>query len=300
MIQHRFGAWGVRSAVVLPLGGLYVPTLVEMAHEWQTNQYAGHGPFVPLFSALLLWMDRHRLHASAEASRPVLGHPAGLPVILTGLGLLGLGTWAHAILVQGLSAAVTVAGLILWAFGPECLRVAAFPVGFLVLMVPLPYAVVDAVTLDIQRFAAGSAAAVLRVVGIPVYQNGVVIELPVMTLQVAQACNGLRFLMALVVLTTAFAQVTQRTVLRKAVLIGAAVPIAVVANAFRVAVVAVGVQVVGPQAASGTIHNWIGHVVWALTLIPLVLLAFLLWRGGDRTLPTAGAEGHLERREGIA
>jgi exosortase len=113
-----------------------------------------------------------------------------------------------------------------------------------------------------------------------------------MTLQVAEACNGLRFLMALLVLTAAFAQITQRTVADKAALVVAAIPIAIVANAMRVAAIVVGVQYVGPEAASGTIHNWIGKGMWGLTLVPLIGLGFLLAR---RSSPKVGP---LE--EGIA
>ncbi len=99
-----------------------------------------------------------------------------------------------------------------------------------------------------------------------------------MTLKVAEACNGLRFLMALLVLTAAFAQITQRTVGRKTALIAAAIPVAILANAMRVAAIVVGVHYLGPEAASGTIHNWIGKGVWGLTLVPLVGLGFLLAR----------------------
>src|SRR5438132_741375 len=80
-------------------------------------------------------------------------------------------------------------------------------------------AVGAAVTLKVQLFAAAFAVGMLRLLDLPVYQRGVVIELPAMTLQVAEACNGLRFLMALLVLTAAFAQVTQRSVPRKIALV---------------------------------------------------------------------------------
>jgi len=91
-------------------------------------------------------------------------------------------------------------------------------------------------------------------------------------------CNGLRFLMALLVLTTAFAQVTQRTIPRKITLALSSIPIAILANAARVAAIGVGVHLIGPEAASGTIHHWIGKGVWGLTLIPLAALGFLLSR----------------------
>lgn len=265
----------IRVGIALVLAVLYVPAMAEMFHVWQTDTYAGHGMFVPLFSALVAWTDRERLRAAVGR-----GHPAGIALILAGVGLLALGALGGSLLVKGLSVAVVVAGLVMWSFGTDCLRAAAFPVGFLVLMAPLPRPVVDALTLDLQLFAAGFAAAALRLLDIPVYQTGVTIELPALTLQVAEVCNGLRFLLALLVLTAAFAQVTQRSIPRKVALVASAIPIAIFANATRVAAIGLGVHFIGPEAASGTIHNWIGKGVWGLTLIPLILLGLLLARGG--------------------
>jgi exosortase len=155
-------------------------------------------------------------------------------------------------------------------------------VGFLVLMVPLPRPVVAAVTSEVQLFAAATAGWALELFGVPFLLEGTWIVLPGITLEVAEVCNGLRFLMALVVLTLAFAQVTQRTVPRRIVLVASAVPVAILANAARVAVIAVGAYLVGPEVASGTIHHLIGKAVWGLTLVPLAALAWVLRRGGSR------------------
>ncbi|TME90443.1 MAG: exosortase/archaeosortase family protein [Chloroflexi bacterium] len=263
----------LQLGTVAVLAALYVPTMIEMIDVWRTDTYAGHGMFVPLFSALVAWIERDRLRAATGR-----GHPAGIAVILAGVGLLALGTLEQSLLLKGLSVAVVVAGLVMWSFGGRCLRAATFPVGFLLLMAPLPRAVVAAVTLKIQVFAAAFAAAAARLLDVPVYQTGVTIELSSLTLQVAEACNGLRFL-----ITAAFAQATQRGVPRKLVLVASAIPIAIFANAMRVAAIAVGVHYIGPEAASGTIHNWIGKGVWGLTLIPLILLGLLLARTGART-----------------
>jgi exosortase len=264
--------------LALALLVLWAPTLGQMIHAWRADSYAGHGPFVPLFSALVAWIERDRLRAAAAS-----GHPAGLVLVAAGVAALGLGHLAGSLLLQGFSLVAAVAGVVAWRFGWACLRAAAFPVVFLVLMVPLPRAVVEVVTLELQLFAAGFAAGALRLLGIPVYQTGIVIELPALTLKVAEVCNGLRFLLALLVLTVAFAQVTQRTLGRKIVLTAAAIPIAILANATRVAVIGLAVQLVGPQAASGAIHHAIGKVVWVLTLVPLVVFGILLARGEART-----------------
>jgi exosortase len=278
MMQASRWRWLPLGAAIA-LAALYAPAVTGMIHLWRTDTYAGHGMFVPLFSTVIAWTERERLRRAAGP-----GHLLGAAVVLAGAGLLALGTAADSVLLQGASVAVTIAGLVAWACGLRCLRAAAFPIAFLLLMAPLPRSVVAAVTLQVQLFAAAFAVGVLRLLDLPVYQAGVSIELPSMTLQVAEACNGLRFLMALLVLTAAFAQITQRTVADKAALVVAAIPIAIVANAMRVAAIVLGVQYVGPDAASGMIHNWIGKGMWGLTLVPLIGLGFLLAR---RSAPKA-------------
>lgn len=273
--------------LIAVLGVLYLPTIRELIVVWRTDTYAGHGMFVPAFSAVLLWLERERLRAAAGH-----GHAAGFVIVAAAVGLLALGRVSSSLLLQGLSVAVLVAGLAVFAFGPRLLRAAAFPIALLVFMAPLPREAVGAVTEDIQAFVAGFAAGALDLIGIPVYREGMLLHLPRTSLEVAEICNGLRFLMALLVLTLAFAYVTQRTIPRRAVLVASAVPIAILANAVRVAAISLAVYYIGPQAASGFIHDWIGKGVWVLTLLPLIGLAILLrWTtppGGPTALPDAG------------
>ncbi|PYQ16184.1 MAG: hypothetical protein DMF80_06170 [Acidobacteria bacterium] len=220
----------------------------------------------------LLWADRHRL-----AAVPRRRAPGGALVVLGALGVLAAGRSLSSIMLEGISLVVAVAGLVLWAQGPRRLRAAAFPVAFLVFMLPLPRSIVRAVTPDLQNLVARFAGVVLSAVGVPHHQYGIVIELPRSTLEIAEGCNGLRFLMALVTLAAALAQATQRTLTRKVVLAAFAVPLAILANAGRVVAVCLAAYYVGPQAA-GMPHHTIGKGVWALTLLPLLFLAAALRR----------------------
>ena len=262
--------------VAAVVAALYVPLGAWMVGEWRTHPYAGHGMFVPAISAVILWGDRDRFRAAIGA-----GARGGLLLVVLALGLLGLAHALGSLLLGGLSVAVAVAGLVLWAFGPRALRVAAFPIAFLALMSPLPRPLVAAITRDLQLFAAGFAGSALDVLGVPFYLEGELIQLPAVTLRVAEVCNGLRFLTAILVLTIAFAHITQRTLGRKLVLVAAAVPAAIVANAVRVTAIALAVHGWGPEAASGWIHHGIGKGVWALTLLPLIGLGWWLGRGGS-------------------
>ena len=263
------------AAVVLAaLVAVYWDLFGRMAHVWWNHEYAGHGMFVPLFSAVIAIGDRDRLSKFAER-----GSWRGLAVIALGLGLLRAGAALGSLLLEGLSVPVVVGGLVLLAFGARTLVRAAFPVAFLGLMVPLPQAVAEAVTIHLQVFATNVAGLVLRLFDIPFLRDGVVIELAGVTLQVAEACNGLRFLIGLVVLTLAFAQITQDRLWQKLALAGAAVPMAVMANAVRVAGISTAAHFYGPEAL-GSPHLLIGKVVWIGTIGGLVALGLGLRRLG--------------------
>jgi exosortase len=268
----------VRMAFALLLLAAYIPTLAAMARLWGSHPYAGHGMFVPAFSAMFLWLDRDHLRAATVRA----GDSRGLPVILFALLVLIVGRWMNVLLIEGVAVVIAVAGSVLWLFGAACLRAAAFPVGFLIFMVPLPSVVVDAVTLHLQRFAAGVAGVALDALAIPFYQSDLSIFMSTVTLNVAETCNGLRFLTALLVVTTAFAQASQRTLRRKLILVIATIPIAILANSFRVTTIAMGVHYIGPEAASGIIHNSIAKGVWGVTLGAVAVLGFLLRRRGAR------------------
>jgi exosortase len=259
------------AAVVLALA--YAPLALDLWHVWRTDEYAGHGLFVPAYAAFLLWLERDRLRVVPKRSEP-----AGLLVVLLALALFGVGRAAAILGLQVLSLPLALGGAVLAAWGPAVLRAAAFPLGFLVLMMPLPRAVVHAVTLPIQQFAALFAGAALTLAGVPHHQSGIFIELPRIRLEVAEGCNGLRFLMALLTLSAAFAQATQRTTVHKAILVAAAIPVAILANDVRVATLALAGHFVGPHAAVGLTHHSIGKGIWAVALLSLGVLGVLLRR----------------------
>jgi len=164
----------------LILAPLYAPVARDLAHAWWTHSYAGHGPMVPAFSAFLLWSDRTRIRAAVAP-----GHAIGLAVILLALGLLFAGRSMESLLLQGVSLVMCLAGVVLWILRPRTLHAAAFPVAFLLLMLPLPSPVVDAVTGDLQLFAARIAGEAFDLFDVPFFLDGVLIQLPGITLAVA-------------------------------------------------------------------------------------------------------------------
>jgi exosortase len=115
----------------------------------------------------------------------------------------------------------------------------------------------------------------LRLLGVPVTRDDLFLVLPSVTLHVTEACNGLRFLFAMLVVGTAFAGTTQRRPLRAAVIVLAAAALAVLANLARVTGTGVMAELWGADAAIGLPHHVWGKSVYAATLVPLA--ALVVW-----------------------
>jgi exosortase len=239
----------------------YLPTMAEIGHAWSTHRYAGHGIFVPVLSLVMLWTRRHQLRLP---SRPRA--PEGLGFLGAGLVLAGVGHATQRVEAHVVATVLAVAGIALWLRGPSWMRQAAAPFAFLLFMLPLPQAAATAVTLPLQHFAAGFAAGSLALLHIPASQAGVLIHLTDVNLRVDESCNGLRFLMVLLVVTTAFALIYVPTRSRRLVVILTAVVAGVVANALRVTTIAAATHVLGPQAALGSLHDYAGRAIWLLAL----------------------------------
>jgi exosortase len=161
------------------------------------------------------------------------------------------------------------------------LRLVAFPLAFLLLILPPPRSLITVVSPPIQQFVASFAAAALSVLHVPVEREGFLLRLPNATLHVDEGCNGVRFLLVLFVIVTCFAHVLIPTPRRRYLLMLAAIPSAVLANATRVTAIAVTAYLFGSEAASGWTHDYIGRSIWLLTIAAFLITAILLRRAGE-------------------
>ncbi len=268
----------LRWSFLLFVVALYLPTLAEIGHTWSTHQYAAHGSFVPILSALMLWTRRRELRDHA-------GPGCAVGLVLLG-GATGLGAVGHAvqsILAHLVSVVLAVAGLALWLRGAAWTRRAAVPLGFLLFMLPLPREVAAVVTLPLQHAAARFAAGLLDLFHIPVSQAGALTPLA--------SDNGLRFLTVLLVVSAAFALIYLPTWGRRLIVIAAAIPAAVLANGVQVTAIAAAAHLVGSQAATSSLPDYAGRAIWLLALVTFLGFGVLL---GWNTAPRANAPSPLD------
>jgi exosortase len=173
---------------------------------------------------------------------------------------------------------------VLLLFGRKVFEVLAFPLLFLFLMVPLPQSLVNVIAFPLQLMAANAAVESLHVMGIPALLEGNIIHLAHSELFVAQACSGLRSLMALLTLGVVFAYFLQRGTLKRLIIVFSTIPIAIFVNAVRVALTGFLAHAYGEEAASGIIHDFQGLITFFLAFLVLLVEARLL----SLIVPTSG------------
>ena len=267
--QSSITHWKVFTLAIFGLTGLllllYHLILQDLAADWYNDPDYSHGFLVPIIAGYFVWERWGRLK-----SLPVTPNLWGILLLGFGLGMLLLGSIGAELFLQRSSLIVVVSGLILLMLGRAWLWTLAFPVAFLLFMVPLPAIVVNAVAFPLQLFAAEFAELCLFNLGIPVLREGNVIALAGTTLEVAEACSGIRSLQALLALGTIFAYFSQREMWKRWVLVLLSIPIAIAANAFRVAGTGILAQHFGAQAAEGFYHTFSGMSVFVTAFVLLL------------------------------
>ncbi len=157
-----------------------------------------------------------------------------------------------------------------------------FPLLVLILAIPIPAIIFNHITFPLQLLASRIASDILPLLGVPVLQEGNVIQLPVMKLEVAEACSGIRSLMSLFALAVFYGYFLERTTCRRTILAFASIPIAVAANVVRIVGTGLCVQYWDPDKALGFFHEFSGWVMFVISLGCLYLVhgvMRLIWPG---------------------
>lgn len=259
-------AWWQWGVFVLVLGWIYQDILVRLVEQWWNDPDFSHGFFVPLFSGYLLWQRRKRLSE-------IRAEPSGVGLLIMAGALITLvvGVLGAEMFLSRCSLLLLSAGLVIYFLGWGWFRAVLFPWAFLFLMVPIPKIIFNQITLPLQFLASRLAGSMLAVLGVPVLREGNIIHLPVMDLEVVEACSGIRSLVSLTTLALIYGYFLEPRTLRRIILAVAAVPIAVVANAMRIMGTGLMAQYWNPEKAEGFFHSFAGWVIFLLSLGMLFL-----------------------------
>jgi exosortase len=251
------------TAVLLLL--CYAPAVQGMFHQWMTDEDMGHGIAVPFVAAWIIWRERERWQKI-----PLSPSAWGLALLGAGAALHLAGALGVGLFVSSLGLLISIVGAVVCLGGFGLLRSWMFPLLLCVFMLPKLAIVYNQLTLPLQLVASKLAAGMLTVTGIGVIREGNVLDVGGHRVAVAEACNGIRFLLPLGFASVLFAYLADPRAWMRWVALVAALPIAIFANAVRVAASAWI-----PALDSGTPHLLIGWVIFVLclgTLLPLYKL----------------------------
>lgn len=263
--------WLPGAAIVILLAVIYYRVAVKLVYDWYTIPDYSHGFLVPFFAIFLLWDKRKAL-----ASTPIKQSWRGVPLVALSLGILILGIYGVDLFTARISFVFLLAGIIWTLLGPAMLRQLYFPLLVLVLAIPFPTILFNQITFPLQLFASRIASQILPLFGVPVLLEGNVIQLPVMKLEVAEACSGIRSLMSLFTLAVFYGYFLERTTRRRLLLALASIPIAVTANVLRIVGTGLCVQYWDPDKALGFFHEFSGWVMFVISLGCLYLVHRLM------------------------
>jgi exosortase len=263
-------ALGALVAIALCVA-IYAPVLYWMGVNWYEVEDYSHGFLIVPLAVYFAWERRGKLRRARIA-------PSwwGLPPLVFGVVTLAIGRLGVEYMNMRISFVSTLIGLVLLLLGREVFKVLAFPLCFLFLMIPLPQSIVNVIAFPLQLTAADLAVSALYYLGIPALREGNIIHLANAPLFVAEACSGLRSLMALVTLGVVFAYFFRKTFWERAILVASTIPIAILVNAFRVALTAVLTHYWGEGVAHGPIHELQGLFTFAIAFLLLMAEAQLL------------------------
>ncbi|WP_235840197.1 exosortase A [Citrifermentans pelophilum] len=256
------------------LTGVYWSILPDMVQQWYEDANYSHGFVVPLIAGYFAYERRKEL---AE----VLAEPwwPGLLLVVAGLLQLVVGWLGSEFFTMRSSIVVTLCGMTLFLLGKRLFRLMLLPLAYLLFMVPLPYIIYDMIAFPLKLFVTRVSIASLKLMGVVVLREGNIIMLPFTTLEVADACSGIRSLISLLALSVAYAFFLKMGALRRSLLILSAIPIAISANALRVIGTGLLAQYWGAKAAEGFFHEFAGLAVFVVAIALMIGLGSLLSKG---------------------
>jgi len=261
----------------------YLPILIALAVQWNNDADMGHGFFVPIVAAFIVWQRREEILAIQPET-----NWWGLALVVWGGLQLWLGTLAAELFVSRTSFVVTLIGAVWLLGGNRILRKLAFPLFLCFFMIPIPAVIYNSITFPLQLLASRLAEHALSFLSVPVLREGNVLVLPNQELSVVEACSGIRSLLSLTFLSLVYGYFFEKRTWLRVVLFLSTVPIAIVANASRVTLTGVMTQV-KPELAEGVFHSASGWVIFMVALIILVCLHRAIVQG---CLFMEGRKGH--------
>lgn len=249
---------------------VYYKAIAELITDWSVNPNFSHGFLIPAVALYMVWYKKNEL-----AHVPVEPAKTGIMVILFGMLVHFIGNVGSELFLMRFSMIITLAGIIIFYAGYTMFRHLLVPVAYLIMMIPIPAILWNKIAFPLQLFAAKISAAAISMLSIPVFREGNILHLANTSLEVVDACSGIRSLTSLLALTGIFAYLAPVSIVKKWVLFFSAIPIAVAVNVIRLTITGAMAAWIGPETAHGFLHDMSGLIIFGAALI-LVYIVFII------------------------
>ncbi len=257
--------------LLLSFGLVFYPVIAKLITSWMLDKNYSHGFFIPFISLYFVWRKREILNKLSPK-----GENWGLGVVGGGLLLLIFAWMASEYFMQSISMLVVLYGIFIYLLGMPITRHLLFPLCYLLFMIPPPAIIWNKISIPLSLFASTLASNLMRLLGLVVYQEGNVIHLPDITLQVVNICSGLRSLVSMMAIGAALGYLSPLNSRGKWCVFLFSIPVAIVGNVLRLTITGLLCQSFGPQMARGVIHEVFGWMIFVVGFILLMALSRVL------------------------
>ena len=267
-MNTRFsGVAAAGLAVAVAFAFLFRDVIAKLVYDWGHDDNYSHGFLIVPIALYFAWERRARLMSAAPA-----GSMLGLVVVVGSIATLIAGILGAELFLSRVAIIGLVAGMVLFILGWHHLRVLSLPIAFLLLMIPLPAIIFNQIAFPLQLFASQVGEMALTMWGIPVLREGNVMILANTTLEVAEACSGIRSLVSLLTLGIVYSYFTDSRQWVRLTATLATIPIAIAANGLRVAGTGIAAHYYGADAATGFFHTFSGWLVFVVAFVLLFIV----------------------------
>jgi exosortase len=243
----------------------YFPVWKRLVSSWATSEDNAHGLFILPVFLYIVWSRRADLERIPRA-------PSwwGFVIVLFSLLLYIFSHFAEIMTLGSYSIIFVSAGVVVFLFGFSLLKELIFPFFLLFFMIPVPAQIYSYLTIPLQLLVSKASVGLGMLAGIPAYREGNVIYLPNFTLQVVQACSGLRSMVSLLAMGAIVGYLTTRTATARAIILLCAVPVAIIVNIFRVFAMEFSFYYFQYDLTFGYVHTLIGVLVFLISLAMII------------------------------
>ena len=244
----------------------FFPVWKKLVLSWYSSDQYSHGFFIIPITLYIIWKKKDIL-----VKTPIRPSWWGMALVVFSLLLYLFAHFAEILTLTSFSILLLLAGVIIYLYGFLIFKELLFPLVFLLFMIPIPSQIYSSLTIPLQLFVSKVSVWLGSTIGIPIYREGNVIHLPDRTMQVVQACSGLRSMISLLMLSAIIGYLTLKSNILRFVLFLSGIPAAIFVNIIRVCLMVFAFHYFNYDLTKDSVHTVFGIIIFCIALIIIAL-----------------------------